>query len=416
MYYQIIILILWLIKLIPYSYPRRKLQFERRPSTRYARRQSHLIKEKESINQASKESYEIDTNDTRFINNKYSSCHELRVLPINSRITQNIGIPAVTSPVPAVSSPIPLNVITQAQGIGLPSTLPLSPAGYHTRSIVDIISEFNEKNQNLSDQSKVPNAPDISITRDIDYLKWVSETKCPSKLTPTDSCSSGKSGSSSNSGSEKEKHRASSPDSGCDVSVMVAYTSEPKVRRVDSSSQSVPTPAPRQSLRKHKTGKEKPKSILVTEIEHPEKVSILTKEALAEIPDCRVTRNSSYELNCPYSRTAIYSLEGSRLQEQMEQDGSDSGHGSSILSNTSRLRSYASSRDILEMYGTGAGQPLTPRMLGFSSSDLRLPPSALLLSLSGKKSNSSMSVHWAQPPKSAVYQNIPRRLERDTVF
>ena len=402
-------------ELIAYSEPRRKLQFERRPSTRYARRQSHLMKEKESVNQASRQSFEIDTSEApaRFLTNKHPSCHELRVLPLNSTISQNIGLPTTG---PAVSSPVPLNIVTKSLGLGLPPALPLSPAGYHTRSIVDIISEFNERNQNMSEKPIVLNTADISIPRDIDYLKWVSETKCPLKLTPTESCSSGKSGSSLSSGSEKEKQRPSSPDSGCDVSVMVAYTSEPKVRRVDTSSQPTPTPAPRQSLRKHKNKSNKPKSILVTEIEQQENVSRLTKESLAEIPDTRITRNSSYELNCPYSRTAIYSLEGSRLQEQMDQDGSDSGHGSSILSNTSRLRSYASSRDILEMYGTGAGQPLTPRMLGFSSSDLRLPPSALLLSLSGKKSNSSMNVHWSQPVNSAVYQNIPRRLERDIIF
>ena len=125
-------------------------------------------------------------------------------------------------------------------------------------------------------------------------------------------------------------------------------------------------------------------------------------------------RNSSYELSCPYSRTAIYSLEGTRLQEELEQEFSDSGQGSSMLSNSTKLRSYASSRDILEMYGQGAGQPLAPRLMGFSSSELRLPPSALLLSLSGRKSNSSLSVDWrASAP---VYQNIPTKLHRDTVF
>jgi hypothetical protein len=136
-----------------------------------------------------------------------------------------------------------------------------------------------------------------------------------------------------------------------------------------------------------------------------------------------------YQLDCPYSRTAIYSLEGKRLQEQLEQESADSGQGSSILSQSTTttagrlMRSYASSRDILEMYGQSPGQPLTPRLLGFSSSDLRLPPAALLLSLSGKRSNSSISVHWPAAAAAAtavhsanIYQNVPRRQDRDVVF
>jgi hypothetical protein len=132
----------------------------------------------------------------------------------------------------------------------------------------------------------------------------------------------------------------------------------------------------------------------------------------------------TYQLDCPYSRTAIYSLEGKRLQEQLEQESADSGQGSSILSQATTvgagrlMRSYASSRDILEMYAQGAGQPLAPRLLGFSSSDLRMPPAALLLSLSGKKSNSALSVHWsaASGATNNIYQNVPRRQERDVVF
>ena len=103
------------------------------------------------------------------------------------------------------------------------------------------------------------------------------------------------------------------------------------------------------------------------------------------------------------------------------------------------------------MYGTIGGNntanhnpPLAPRMLGFSSSDLRLPPSALLISLSGKKSNSTLNVDWntnpnggsqlsnADPPvtTAAITRNSSvvngmyhhnlatpiRRIERDTVF
>ena len=119
-------------------------------------------------------------------------------------------------------------------------------------------------------------------------------------------------------------------------------------------------------------------------------------------------------LESPYSRTGIYSLEGNRLnclkdeENLSEQDQSDSGRGSSmqsqddtlrakILENNSTnmnsiaspLRSYASSKDILELYGKTTNSshtqsnPLTPRMVGFSSSDLRLPPAAMLMSLSG---------------------------------
>merc|ERR1712233_300094 len=75
---------------------------------------------------------------------------------------------------------------------------------------------------------------------------------------------------------------------------------------------------------------------------------------------------------------------------------------STMNSITAPLRSYASSKDILELYGktSNASQtqsnPLTPRMVGFSSSDLRLPPAAMLMSLSGKKSNSSLSIHRSQ--------------------
>ena len=123
-----------------------------------------------------------------------------------------------------------------------------------------------------------------------------------------------------------------------------------------------------------------------------------------------------------------------------------------IFPGTGKLRSYASSRDILEMYGTIGGNntanhnpPLAPRMLGFSSSDLRLPPSALLISLSGKKSNSTLNVDWNTNPNGggqlstaempvttggAITRNSSvvngmyhhnlatpiRRIERDTVF
>ena len=102
--------------------------------------------------------------------------------------------------------------------------------------------------------------------------------------------------------------------------------------------------------------------------------------------------------------------------------------------------------------------PLAPRMAGFSSQELRLPPAAMLLSLSGglfigfppgmlvgsaicwlfvccvqvgdvynmesllsgKKSSSSLAIHWGSnsPPPASLYQNLPpaRRSNRDTVF
>lgn len=63
--------------------------------------------------------------------------------------------------------------------------------------------------------------------------------------------------------------------------------------------------------------------------------------------------------------------------------------------------------------------PLTPRMVGFSSSDLRLPPAAMLMSLSGKKSNSALSIPWT-PVQASPYQNVPqvtkKRISRDVVF
>ena len=300
-----------------------------------------------------------------------------------------------------------------------PNLLLLSPPGNSTRSIVDIISEFNEKNEHTDLSTKMePLTLDSSGPQELDYHKWVSEANPDQpKLTPSDSCSSGKSVGSGSSTSGNEKLRGSSPDSGCDVSVMVAYTSEPKVRRPEHEGDK-PTPAPRKSLKKSKSDSGKLKSVVVPNSENTISTGVcLVRNVQAPCqPDHKSPVIPSYELSCPYSRSAIYSLEGSRLQEHLDNEYSDSGQGSSILSSSSKLRSYASSRDILEMYGTGAGQPLTPRMLGFSSSDLRLPPSALLLSLSGKKSNSTLSVHWPQPSKTSVYQNIPRRIERDTVF
>ena len=255
----------------------------------------------------------------------------------------------------------------------------------------------------------------------------------------------------------------SSPDSGCDM--IVTYTKEPRVRKPGLSETgsdtdcgdsvlkpSVPTqapvPAPRESIRKNKSESRKsslkPKTVQVTNIEHPP--SLLVKPP---------------GLESAYSRAGIYSLEGSRLNCIQDQAGSeagetvemsDSGRGSSltsqdtVTSSVPQLRSYASSKDILEMYGRtlpSNNNPLTPRMVGFSSTDLRLPPAAMLMSLSGllimklhtsayllmvyyvyagKKSNSSLSIHWGQTQTSVTspYQNVPppskKRITRDTVF
>ena len=98
------------------------------------------------------------------------------------------------------------------------------------------------------------------------------------------------------------------------MSVMVAYTKEPKVRRpgqVDTSSDTdseirdIPVPAPRQSIRKSKSdlllkpsGETKPKTVQVTNIEHPPILSV---------------KDLTTPLECPYSRAGIYSLEGSRI-------------------------------------------------------------------------------------------------------
>ena len=474
--------------------PRRKLQFERRPSTRYARRQSHIVKEKDVAAAGSaatasvvaadrRQSYEIDTGNmaasTAYSNNFQGSCQELRVLPLQQ--TRTLPLPHGQTAASSLSTThIEIGTPTNGSrnnlsGLGYrpyghsmstfpkaaamyggltPSAtnLPLTPPGHSTRSIVDIISEFNERNDRTDDVKARLTEPltvvaEVPAPLTIGGAAGSPPSNQQSKLTPSDSCSSGKSdggsSSSSSGGSGSSSHtrqlvRGSSPDSGCDVSVaMVAYTSEPKVRRpepdVPAAEPAKPTPAPRQSLKKSRSdasgggGSNKLKSPIVTNIGRPEDDDSKPEEGQGS---GLLPLEASYELSCPYSRIAIYSLEGSRLQEHLDQDLSDSGQGSSILSGSTRLRSYASSRDILEMYGTsstGHQPPLTPRLLGFSSSDLRLPPSTLLHSLSGKKSNSSLSVHWPtaaakgrQPPTgggaSSVYQNIPTRLARDTVF
>ncbi len=533
-----------------WSRPRRKLQFERRPSTRYARRQSHLLKQRKDqqavtstadlLLAAAAAEYEIDTSaHGHHGGRRPASCHELHVLPVDYNNTAARGPPHHSIVAARGRSqsvyhlhhqgteeeesggcrPPPPSIIAPNSVSGLPLS------STYTRSIVDIISEFNARDETLprkravttptaeitaakgppTTTAKMTNLPPmglpLDLEADVEYLKWVSETKQhyppPPKLTPTESCSSAKSEVSNSSHSSSRSHsdgdksssspegerRTSSPDSGCDMSLMVAYSSEPRVRRppTDTTPSSAavaatgvsavarPTPAPRQSLRKSKSdskprqaisetistsdtgrssqataqqtrsslgivGYAKPTAAVPAAAGTPAMNTFRTlgtaeTEAVAAGGRMVLHPRLGYQLDCPYSRTAIYSLEGKRLQEQLEQESADSGQGSSILSQSTMvggggrlMRSYASSRDILEMYGQSAGQPLTPRLLGFSSSDLRLPPAALLLSLSGKKSNSAVSVHWSAGAATTasqannIYQNVPRRQDRDVVF
>ena len=427
--------------------PRRKIQFERKPSTRYARRQSHLLKETQSI-----PSFDDKTPSKQMMGsmtiNKISqsqifpSCSNIPVDNIgrgNNIALKLQGHASNRSGYPLFSSHQHLNTAGLSKHASNFAALPLhgSMNKTATRSIVDIISEYNEKNDTL--KNNPPPSPPPRADKplkidtasvivhsvqcedkepDIDYLKWVSESRqsTGTKLTPTESCSSGKSVSSFESENSIEKNRMSSPDSGCDM--IVTYTKEPRVRRPGDTcgsdtdcgdsvlKPSAPVPAPRQSIRKSKSESKKntarPKSVQVTNIEHP---PVLSVKQLSQ---------SQLNLESPYSRTGIYSLEGNRLnclkdeENLSEQDQSDSGRGSSmqsqddtlrakILENNSTnmnsiaspLRSYASSKDILELYGKTTNSshtqsnPLTPRMVGFSSSDLRLPPAAMLMSLSG---------------------------------
>ena len=431
--------------------PRRKVQFERKPSTRYARRQSHMIKEnplprlRQTTPVAPIVKDQMTQSDVQ--------------LGYKASALNTIGLhherPVSTHPL--FSSHQHLNTA----GLSKPYSTFRNPMNKcSTRSIVDIISEYNE-NCDVT-VKKTPPAPPprssdkllaISTTepsqdQDIDYLKWVSQSKqsSGSKLTPTESCSSGKSVTSFESEGSVEKTRMSSPDSGCDM--IVTYTKEPKVRRPgDTSSSSdtdcgdsvltpsAPIPAPRQSIRKTKseaksiTSKivtERPKTVQVTNIEHPPVLSV----------------KQIGNMDGAYSRAGIYSLEGNRLNCLQDESSSDSGRGSSMQSQDSRskpygdalsvytpqpqqnntLRSYASSRDILELYGRTSSQPVSRMVTGFAGSELILPPPSMLMSLSGKKSNSTLSIHWGhhQSATSSPYQNVPLTakgiISRDTVF
>ena len=417
--------------------PRRKVQFERKPSTRYARRQSHTIRETQSsAHQIHQNGLSVHPPPKNVVVqvppaaiNKMSQSHS-QIFPSCSNLpVQSFGHNLGTDPQghvalrgahPLFSSHQHLNTAGLSKHANHLNPLPGSMNKSSARSIVDIISEYNEHtaikkspplppprtDRQLSIKTASPNTAEVSQTEpDIDYLKWVSETRQGSgtKLTPTASCSSGKSVSSFESEASVEKNRMSSPDSGCDM--IVTYTKEPRVRKPGLSETgsdtdcgdsvlrpSVPTqapvPAPRESIRKNKTESRKsslkPKTVQVTNIEHPP--SLLVKPP---------------GLESAYSRAGIYSLEGSRLNCIQDQAGSeagetvemsDSGRGSSltsqdtVTSSVPQLRSYASSKDILEMYGRtlpSNNNPLTPRLVGFSSTDLRLPPAAMLMSLSG---------------------------------
>ena len=349
--------------------PRRRVQFERKPSTRYARRQSHLHREPQHpphqlINTAGLAGPPA-TRSIADIINEYSSKHEetaprWQTAPPAPRPPPRSAPPPREPPSQLPDPPVgPAPAKPARSPPGALQLQPSHPPGPPTEEV------------------EQPN-----IDPGIDYLKWVSEVRQPSKLSPSDSCSSGQSGSSFRSSEESAAGgpgRTASPDSGCEVSVLAAdrprdtaghlitYTSEPKVRRPEEGGNSGPVPAPRPS-----------RTVQVTTIEHP---------PLLEVKPA---------LDCAYSRAGIYSLEGSRLAG-LERPGSeaeqDSGRGSSIQSgepepcSAAAIRSYASSRDILQLYGAPgqpAAQPLAPRLTGFSSSDLRLPPSAMLLSLSGQ--------------------------------
>ena len=276
---------------------------------------------------------------------------------------------------------------------------------YNTRSIVDIYSEVNKRRS-----SNIHHTPSASQehknarwytneSSDIEYLKWVSETNnnnlnvstaggqadIQAKLTPTDSsCSSTKSnkgvtksdsdssrsskggGSSSGvSSSSSAPHtkvkteRNSSPDSGCDMSVMVAYTSEPRVRRPadyspSSSGRLKPTPAPRQTLRKTRSESSSSKGCdganLVTDEELSDQGSREetmspenTKTSLSLAPHSISVPRSNLELTSPCSRAGIYSLEGSRLQTELEQQTSDQSSGTLLGRRNSEQEQYSSS-------------------------------------------------------------------------
>ena len=425
--------------------PRRRVSFERKPSTRYARRQSHLLRETHHLQHQPLHHPGLLQQDTNIL-----------AVPVPNPTIMSKKAQSHSQIFPACAAPPahchalgphadPLRGAAQhplfsshqhLNTAGLAKHAHVSLARAATRSIVDIISEYNEQSE--AGESKCPppppprtdkqltvqtaatntttnnnnnnNSTSVEPEPDIDYLKWVSETRqaAGTKLTPTESCSSGKSVSSFESEASAEKPRMSSPDSGCGDMAgprIVTYTTEPRVRRPGQSetgsdtdcgdsvlrpsapASSAPVPAPRESIRRSKSSG-KPKSVQVTTIERP---PVLSVKQLPGSP-----------LESPCSRAGIYSLEGSRLnclQEpgEGEEAEQDSGRGSSMMSGEAgagagagQLRSYASSRDILELYGRqGAGQvaaPLTPRMVGFSSTDLRLPPAAMLMSLSGKSS------------------------------
>lgn len=274
------------------------------------------------------------------------------------------------------------------------------------------------------------------------------------KVTSAGSLSGSDLGCDSSYSGREENQRNSSPDSGCDMSVMVAYTSEPKVRRPEPGittidvATAVPVVSARQAGEDKNDGRvgpflrnvatqshhtsifvpssfnkavAVPKEAAISSPRHcssavqtcssPLAPSTQVKDDISEIHhilppannnQTKMTLNASskssrfYPLHCPYSRAGIYSLEGKHLQDQLEENSSDSGISGSVQSG---LRPYASTRDILELYGQSSGQPrpLTPRLLGFSSSDLRLPPAALLLSLSGKKAQSAFGIDCGLP-------------------
>jgi len=595
--------------------PRRKVQFERAPSTRYARRQSHLLRElahAEQLEGAGGErtaphptppllpqrqpqppklersnedperipslpergpklpervpnpqlprSYH-PTNSSFTLPERTPSHPESLSSPLQSQASKAPS-PHDSGRIPPSPSTIPKSQnyrqrlysshqhlassngtlpptcanksIADISGSQAPHPLPA------TRSIVDIISEFNARSEmapdwgslrrevssfkphSLNENRTVSKGEDLEQGQkgegkrlDDDERKEILEEVrgreeerriLPGgvkKLSPSETVmrklSASGSSSSGECGQLSGKERGSSSpdtDSGCEMSVMVTYAREPRVRRPDTDSDTADTDtldtldtltrssdsdatvgesggssglgssdsdsvqnllsSSRSGVLLRSTsssasassssrgtaraghgghgghggqlrmGEERPKSVQVTTIEEP---PVLSVRRAVPAPT----------LDCPYSRAGIYSLEGSRIsclsddRSGSQQGQSDSGRGSSMLSSGEEggrqpnsqqnggLRSYASSRDILDLYGqAGAGAlPLAPRMAGFSSQELRLPPAAMLLSLSGKKSSSSLAIHWgSSPPTASLYQNLPpaRRSNRDTVF
>merc|ERR1719347_126933 len=179
--------------------PRRNVQFERKPSTRYARRQTHVLREQGQSDQSNILQCQV-------VQQRTQSCQTdtlKAARPMSTHLTnQTLGLPNLADKKEL------LHYASQPQ---INQTGPTQ--GSNTRSIMDIISEFNSRDREP----------------DIDYLKWVSESKGSSHIkknnivTPTNSVRGLESEVEYSDGTGHEGR--GSPDSG----VMVAYSEEPKV-------------------------------------------------------------------------------------------------------------------------------------------------------------------------------------------